>query len=35
MQDIYRIANTDAGLSLEEIRVALLESLQGRQRHDQ
>ena len=31
MQDIYRIANTDAGLSLEEIRVALLESLQGRQ----
>ena len=30
MDDIYRIANTDAGLSLEEIRVALLQSLAGR-----
>ena len=30
MNDIYRIANSDAGLSLEEIRVALLESLEGR-----
>ena len=30
MDDIYRIANTDAGLSSEEIRVALLQSLQGR-----
>ena len=30
MNDIYRIANTDAGLSSEEIRVALLQSLQGR-----
>ena len=30
MDDIYRIANTDAGLSLEEIRAALLQSLEGR-----
>ena len=30
MDDIYCIANTDAGLSLEEIRVALLQSLAGR-----
>ena len=31
MNDIYRIANTDAGLSSEEIRAALLQSLAGRQ----
>ena len=30
MQDIYRIASSDAGLSWEEIRVALLKSLEGR-----
>ena len=30
MDDIYRIANTDAGLSQEEIRAALLQSLEGR-----
>ena len=30
MNDIYRYANTDAGLSMEEIRVALLQSLEGR-----
>ena len=30
MDDIYRIANTDAGLSSEEIRAALLQSLAGR-----
>ena len=30
MYDIYRIADTDAGLSQEEIRAALLESLSGR-----
>ena len=30
MNDIYRIAHTDAGLSPDEIRVALLESLEGR-----
>ena len=30
MDDIYRIANTDAGLSSEEIRAALLQSLEGR-----
>ena len=30
MNDIYRIANTDAGLSQDEIRVALLQSLEGR-----
>ena len=30
MNDIYRIANTDAGLSSEEIRAALLQSLEGR-----
>ncbi len=33
MNDIYRIANTDAGLSLDEIRVALLQSLEGRDLH--
>ena len=30
MNDIYRYANTDAGLSKAEIRVALLQSLKGR-----
>lgn len=30
MQDIYRIAHTDAGLSKAEIRAALLQSLEGR-----
>ena len=33
MQDIYRYANTDAGLSMDEIRVALLQSLEGRELH--
>ena len=31
MNDIYRYADTDAGLSSEEIRVALLQSLEGRE----
>ena len=33
MQDIYQYANTDAGLSMDEIRVALLQSLEGRELH--
>ena len=33
MNDIYRYAKTDAGLSSEEIRVALLQSLEGRDLH--
>ena len=33
MNDIYRYANSDAGLSMDEIRVALLQSLEGRELH--
>ena len=33
MNDIYRYADSDAGLSLEEIRAALLQSLEGRDLH--
>ena len=33
MNDIYLYAKTDAGLSLDEIRVALLQSLEGRDLH--
>ena len=33
MPDIYRYATSDAGLSLDEIRVALLQSLEGRDLH--
>ena len=33
MNDIYRYAHSDAGLSMDEIRVALLQSLEGRELH--
>ena len=33
MNDIYLYAKSDAGLSLDEIRVALLQSLEGRDLH--
>ena len=33
MNDIYRYSNSDAGLSMDEIRVALLQSLEGRELH--